>query len=70
MLRLLVYGLLAALFFSSTFVLNRAMSLGGGNWVWSAVLRYAYALLLISLGFLLPEIGALFAFLAMLILAV
>lgn len=53
MLRLLVYGLLAALFFSSTFVLNRAMSLGGGNWVWSAVLRYAYALLLISLGFLL-----------------
>lgn len=53
MLRLLAYGLLAALFFSSTFVLNRAMSLGGGHWVWSAALRYAYALLLISLGFVL-----------------
>lgn len=51
MLRLLAYGLLAALFFSSTFVLNRAMSLGGGHWVWSAALRYAFALLLISLGF-------------------
>ncbi len=53
MLRLLTYGLLAALFFSSTFVLNRAMSLGGGHWVWSAALRYAYALLLIALGFVL-----------------
>jgi drug/metabolite transporter (DMT)-like permease len=53
MLRLISYGLLAALFFSSTFVFNRAMSLGGGHWVWSAALRYGYALLLISLGFLL-----------------
>ena len=44
MLRLITYGLLAAFFFSSTFVLNRAMSLGGGHWVWSAALRYGYAL--------------------------
>ena len=38
--RLLGLGLLAAALFSITFVLNRAMSLGGGNWVWSASLRY------------------------------
>ncbi|MGL4651519.1 MAG: multidrug resistance efflux transporter family protein, partial [Caldilineaceae bacterium] len=50
MARLLGLGLLAALFFSSTFVLNRAMSLQGGHWVWSAALRYGYTLLLITLG--------------------
>ena len=44
MARLIVYGALAALFFSSTFVLNRAMSLDGGPWVWSASLRYAFML--------------------------
>jgi len=38
--RLLVLGLLAAALFSTNFVLNRAISLGGGNWVWSAALRY------------------------------
>ena len=38
--RLLGLGLLAAALFSITFVLNRAMSLDGGNWVWSASLRY------------------------------
>jgi drug/metabolite transporter (DMT)-like permease len=37
---LLGLGLLAAALFSVTFVLNRAMSLGGGHWVWSASLRY------------------------------
>lgn len=42
MLRLLGAGLLAALFFSSTFILNRAMSLEGGHWVWSAALRYVW----------------------------
>jgi drug/metabolite transporter (DMT)-like permease len=57
MFRLLIYGLSAALFFSSTFVLNRAMSLGGGPWVWTAVLRYGYALLLITLGFLVTGRG-------------
>ncbi len=44
MARLLVLGAMAALFFSSTFVLNRAMSLEGGHWVWSASLRYAFML--------------------------
>jgi len=42
MIRLLGAGLLAALFFSSTFILNRAMSLEGGHWVWSASLRYLW----------------------------
>lgn len=41
MLKLISIGLLAGLFFSSTFVLNRIMSLAGGHWVWSASLRYA-----------------------------
>ena len=44
MARLVFLGALAALFFSSTFVLNRAMSLSGGPWVWSAALRYAFML--------------------------
>jgi len=43
-------GLLAGLFFSSTFILNRAMSLEGGHWFWSASLRYGYMLLLLFIG--------------------
>jgi drug/metabolite transporter (DMT)-like permease len=42
MIALLSIGLLAGLFFSSTFILNRVMSLEGGHWFWSAALRYAY----------------------------
>lgn len=53
MTRLIGYGLLAALFFSSTFVLNRAMSLAGGSWVWTASLRYFYTLIFIVVGFLI-----------------
>ncbi|MCW4579347.1 multidrug resistance efflux transporter family protein [Gluconacetobacter entanii] len=49
MSRLLGIGLLAAALFSITFVLNCAMSLGGGHWVWSASLRYFdMALLLVA----------------------
>nr|WP_155932389.1 multidrug resistance efflux transporter family protein [Pseudodesulfovibrio alkaliphilus] len=44
---------MAALFFSSTFVLNRAMSLEGGHWVWSASLRYFWMLALLVAGLLL-----------------
>lgn len=36
----LMLGLLAAAFFSVAFILNRAMSLEGGHWVWTASLRY------------------------------
>jgi len=44
MLRLITLGALAALFFSSAFICNRSMSQGGGHWVWSASLRYAFML--------------------------
>jgi len=46
-LRLVLIGLLSGLYFSSTFVLNRMMSLEGGHWVWSASLRYAYMILML-----------------------
>lgn len=57
MTRLLVTGVLSALFFSSTFVLNRAMSLEGGDWVWTAALRYGWTLLLLVAGFVLSGRG-------------
>ena len=47
MIVLILIGLLSGLFFSSTFVLNRVMSLEGGHWVWSACLRYAYMILIL-----------------------
>ncbi len=56
MTRLIALGSLAALFFSSTFVLNRAMSLQGGHWAWTSSLRFGFmliflvALLLITQG--------------------
>jgi len=48
-LRIILLGVLASLFFSSTFVLNRAMSLDGGHWVWSASLRYFWMVGLLGL---------------------
>lgn len=33
-------GIVSALFFAVTFILNRAMELDGGSWLWSASLRY------------------------------
>ncbi|MFZ3580407.1 multidrug resistance efflux transporter family protein, partial [Virgibacillus sp. DJP39] len=46
-------GIGSALFFSVTFVLNRAMELEGGSWVWSSTLRFFFMLplLLIIVGF-------------------
>lgn len=38
--RLICQGLVASALFSTTFVLNRAISLQGGSWEWSAALRY------------------------------
>ena len=46
---LVLIGILSGLFFSSTFILNRLMSLEGGHWLWSACLRYAFMIL-----FLIP----------------
>lgn len=42
-------SLLSALFFTATYVLNRAAALDGGHWAWTAALRY-----LIVLPLLLP----------------
>lgn len=47
---LLAIGLISALFFSVTFLINRAISLDGGHWFWSAVLRYLYTLLFLGIG--------------------
>lgn len=38
----IIIGIVASLFFSSTFILNRAMELSGGSWIWSASLRYFF----------------------------
>jgi drug/metabolite transporter (DMT)-like permease len=61
MARLVLTGILAGLFFSATFVLNRAMSLSGGHWVWSASLRYAYMLLMLGLALALTGQGQVLA---------
>lgn len=56
--RLLGLGILSAIFFSSTFILNRAMSLAGGHWVWTASLRYGWIVLFLSVGLALTGRGA------------
>jgi drug/metabolite transporter (DMT)-like permease len=61
MVRLILIGLLSGFFFSSTFVLNRIMSLSGGHWVWSASLRYAYMILLLTVWLLVFRGTAVFA---------
>ncbi len=37
-------GIFASLFFAVTFILNHAMELDGGSWLWSASLRYFFML--------------------------
>lgn len=41
-MRAIFLGIVSSLFFASTFVLNRAMELDGGSWIWSSVLRYLF----------------------------
>ncbi|GIN88860.1 membrane protein [Heyndrickxia sporothermodurans] len=41
-MRSVLLGICAAFFFAVTFVLNRSMELNGGNWLWSASLRYFF----------------------------
>jgi drug/metabolite transporter (DMT)-like permease len=48
MVKLILLGLLAGAFFSSTFVLNEMMSSAGGHWFWSASLRYLFMWLIIT----------------------
>ncbi len=50
-------GLLSALFFTSSYVLNRAMAVEGGPWAWSAALRYLVTLPLLAV--FLPVQGGL-----------
>jgi drug/metabolite transporter (DMT)-like permease len=40
--RAIVLGVVASFFFAFTFVLNRAMDLAGGSWIWSSSLRYLF----------------------------
>src|SRR5512147_1589270 len=55
MIRLIALGTLAALFFSSTFILNRAMSLAGGHWAWSASLRFGFMLVFLIVLILITQ---------------
>jgi drug/metabolite transporter (DMT)-like permease len=48
MIKLIGLGVLSGAFFSTTFILNEAMSLDGGHWVWSASLRYLFMTLFLA----------------------
>jgi len=52
-LKAILIGIVAALFFSVTFILNRSMELEGGSWLWSASLRFLFMLpiLIIIVGY-------------------
>lgn len=41
-MRPIIIGVIAAFFFAFTFVLNASMEATGGNWLWSASLRYIF----------------------------
>ncbi|MED4583933.1 multidrug resistance efflux transporter family protein [Brevibacillus choshinensis] len=41
-MRAIMLGVVASLFFATTFVLNKAMELSGGSWLYSASLRYLF----------------------------
>lgn len=43
----ILLGVLSSFFFSFTFVLNRSMSLSGGSFLWSGVLRYFFVILIL-----------------------
>jgi drug/metabolite transporter (DMT)-like permease len=49
MIKLIALGILSGAFFSTTFILNEVMSLAGGHWIWSASLRYAFMVFLLTL---------------------
>ncbi|WP_332647744.1 DMT family transporter [Lysinibacillus sp. 54212] len=40
----IIIGIISALFFGFTFILNHSMELDGGSWLWSASLRYFFML--------------------------
>jgi drug/metabolite transporter (DMT)-like permease len=47
---LLLLALASALFFSSTFIINRIMADAGGHWFWAASLRYVYTIIILFIG--------------------
>ncbi len=50
MKRIIVFGVIAAFFFSSTFAINRWLNVQeGGHWFWTASLRYLYVFFLLSI---------------------
>ena len=50
-LKILIIGLFASLFFSSTFILNKYIAIEQGHWFWSASLRYIYMIIILVFGF-------------------
>lgn len=58
----MLYGIMASLFFSITFIMNRAMELSGGYWIWSASLRYLFMVpILLLIVFIRGNLRALLA---------
>jgi drug/metabolite transporter (DMT)-like permease len=53
----LLLGLLSAVFFSSTYIFNKSMAMSGGDFLWSASLRYILTLPMIILIALLSKGG-------------
>lgn len=45
----ILLGLISALFFAVTFILNRLMAVDGGLWVWTAAFRYYWMLVILWL---------------------
>lgn len=43
-MRAIVVGILSSMFFSATFIINRAMNLSGTSWAWTASLRFLLAI--------------------------
>jgi len=56
-LKAVAIALLSALFFTLTYVLNRAVVSGGGHWQWAVILRYLITLPLLAV--VLPLLGGL-----------
>ena len=57
-MKAIVIGILASFFFAFTFVLNRAMDLEGGSWIWSASLRYYFMVPMLLLIVMYRELKA------------
>jgi drug/metabolite transporter (DMT)-like permease len=53
MIKLILLGILSGAFFSTTFVFNDVMSVSGGHWLWSAILRYFFVIVFLIIILLL-----------------